>query len=271
METSPSPVTRVLSPVIEAGGDRFSSAFLAVALFIPMSVAVVTYRHLRLDYSVTQWIITLTLAMVLVGTIAGWLSNFPRWSYPYTAFALFFFLVYAIGRDSEESAWENFTFKALILGPVLLIFLVTWLFVRQSHPLGRWCENIRGDWTIFPFFIYSLLAIVINGVLTDIRSVYGLPFLIASALLAIVGGISYILIPNSSKRTLVLAVSATLVWLILAVGSATFWHDRPLRSGIGLGNGYQIAAQYTGYWAIMLGLMLLPVAFRWVRKFSRKI
>ncbi|MCL4561590.1 MAG: hypothetical protein M1281_13380 [Chloroflexi bacterium] len=258
------------SPADKSIEGRLISTLLAVLPFIPFSIAIVTYRHLRLDYSVTAWIQWGALAMLFLGILAGWLNDFPHWSYPYTGIFFGIALIFALGSDRDMTFLENLYIKLVILGPIVLIFALIWWLLRRSHPLRRLFQNARADWTLIPFCIYSFLTLVISIVFTNIRSVYGAPFLAAATLVEIAGVIGYMLLARPAWRISALALAMTLVWAISTLGSATFWHNRPFWIGSGTGNGYQIAAQYAGYWAVMLLVMLLPFAAVWLWRAMKK-
>ena len=109
---------------------------------------------------------------------------------------------------------------------MVLLFLLFWFFTRRRFPLSRLVAGVRRDWTLLAFSVYSLLILVIQVLITNIRSTYGAPYLLFSTLIAMSGAALYILLPRKSWRFAALAVCFTSCWLVIAVGSATYWHGR---------------------------------------------
>ncbi len=239
---------------------------LSVLLFIPPAITVFTYRYLRLDYSITAWIQYCWILGIILGAVIGWLNGFPRWVYPYIFIVVALMIVFSIGSDSDMTLQENLVFKSIVLGPVLLFFALVWFFFRKKHLLSQFFSNMRKDWTLASFGIYGLMTIVISGIFTDIRSVYGAPFLVMATLVLIMGACSYILVEPTDLRYIILATGLTVAWLIAGLGSATFWNGRQAAWMVLPANGLQLAGQYTLMWLVMVILILLPLLVAAIRR-----
>jgi hypothetical protein len=238
--------------------NRIVSLLLAIFPFIPFAVAVVTYRYLRLDYAWTSRISTMAIVLIIAGSIIAWLTNFPRWSYAFITIEIALLLALMIGRDLDMSFTENLIFKLIILLPVIIVFTIIWLLTRRTHPARRFIENIRADWTLIPFMVYSLLPGVISSTYSSIRSAYGAPFLTVSSIFAITGVIIFMRSAQAFRRVAALLIFNTLAWIFMTVGCATYWDGRQLAGMAAPGNGIQIVWQYAGIWAVMVLLMFLP-------------
>jgi hypothetical protein len=233
--------------------------------YLLVAASITTYRYLHLDYDVTAGIQIVTMCLFIIGSVVGWLQGFPRWSYAYFTIIALVFLALLISTDRDMTAAENWYFKLLFLGPVALFYVVLAWLTRKSHSLRRLVGNMRQDWTIFPFCIYSTLLLVVYSFFTDIRSVYGATFLALATLFAVSGACLYLVLPRLSWRLAALVVCLTLTWLAVILCSATFWHGLPDRGTGEILNGWRLAGGYALGWLAMLGLMLLPLAWGRVR------
>ena len=243
---------------------------LSILLFITPSLTVITYRYLRMDYSITAWIQYCWVLGIILGAVIGWLNGFPRWVYPYIFIVVALIIAFSIGSDSDMTWQENLVFKLMVLGPVLLFFALVWFFFRKKHSPSQFFSNMRKDWTLVSFGIYGLMTIVIFGIFTDIRSVYGAPFLVMATLVLIIGACSYILVDQTDLRYFILATGLTVAWLIAGLGSATFWHERQSAWMELPANGFQLVGQYTLIWLVMVLLILLPLLIATIRRVGVK-
>ena len=247
------------------GFELFWSVILVVLPFLTVAANIATYRYLNLNYAITERIQLFAIAAFLALVFVGWIRGFPTWCFPYLTIVVGVFLAFCIGNDSDMTFWENLWWKTMFLGPVVLLFLLFWFFTRRRFPLSRLVQAVRRDWTLIPFTVYNLLLLVIQGFLTDIRSTYGAPYLLFSTLIAMSGAALYILLPRKSWRFAALAISFTSCWLVIAVGSATYWHGRQESWMSTPANGLNLARGYALAWALMLALMCLPLLVRWIK------
>jgi len=247
------------------GVDLFWSAVLVALPFLPIAASIATYRYLHLDYAVTGRIQLFSIVAFLALAFVGWMRGFPAWCFPYLTIVASVFLAMCIGSDSDMTFWENLGWKVMVLGPVVLIFFLFWFFTRRRFPLGKLVEAVRLDWTLIPFTVYNLLLLVIQGLFTDIRSTYGAPYLLFSTLIGMTGAALYILLPRKSWCFAALVVCFTACWLVIAVGSATFWDGRQESWMKAPADGLDLARGYATAWALMLVVMCLPLLVRWIK------
>ncbi len=106
--------------------------------------------------------------------------------------------------------------------------------------------------------------------MTDIRSLYGAPFLFLATLVMVAGAVTYLYVHQPVQRLVVLGLGMTATWLIAGGGSALFWHGRQASWMTQPANGLQLALQYVMYWAAMLALILLPMLIIVIRRATAK-
>jgi hypothetical protein len=242
---------------IRLDGSMLFRVFLAIFPFIAFSISVVTHRYTSLPYTVTGWVQTITLLCMLIGALL------PQWSYPYTMILIYVLFILLLGGDTDMTLAENIFYKSVIFSPVILIFFLIWLLTRRKAPLRLWYLNFPSQWTLLSYLVYGFLPLAINGIFTDIRSIYGAPYLAVTTLFAALGACLYLILQNEKHRLWSLSVCLTLVWAFAALGSATYWHGRQASWSGEIVNGYQLAAEYAAFWVLMLLLMMLPPLLIW--------
>ena len=159
--------------------------------------------------------------IVLVGFTAGWVKDFPRWSYAYIlSVPLLSLLAGAIRMNSTESlVWRSLIF----LGVAAAIAVV---LTRSLRPLTRLVQGVREDWTRLSFALYSLMPIVVWIAFDEISDRFELPFMVALNLILAGGALAYMRSVGPLRRALVLVDALALSWLATAIGNAVYWHGR---------------------------------------------
>jgi len=232
--------------------NRFISVLLAVFPFIPLSIGVAIYRYAH-NWEANAWVSFGSLLLILVLLVAGWIKDFPRWSYPYAILILAFFLVMLVGRDSDMSFSENLIFKLNVLGPFMLLFTSLWLLTRHLRPLPHFFQHLRQDGTLFSLCIYSLLPLLISGIFSGLRTSQVAPFLAAATLVSAAGAGLFMLLPQAGQRLALLGICLTLSWSAIALGSASAT------------TAFQIDVKHVVWWVVTLGLVCAPLLFKSVR------
>jgi hypothetical protein len=229
--------------------DRITSILLAIFPFIPLSIGVAIYRYGK-NWELSSWVSFAGLFLILALLVVAWIKDFPRWSYPYAMLIGWFLFALVAGRDSDMTFKENLIFKTVLLSPFVLLFGLLWLFTRHLRPLPHFFARMRQDGTLFSLCVYSLLPLVILTFFTAFRTSQAAPFLAAATLVSAAGAGLFFLLPKPGQRLVLLGICLTLCWGAIALGKAS------------LADAFQIDLQHVIAWAIMLGLLCVPLFFR---------
>jgi hypothetical protein len=147
------------------------------------------------------------LIVAALGFTAGYLRDFPRWSYAYTG--LFFFTGLSYRGVVQISA---LTYLPLIM---LAICLLVGLAVKRSlKPLGKLFTNLGADASQLSFALYASLPVLTLLLFRDMRQPYFLTSV--SLLAALMLGTTWFYLRASTvwRRSAVLAVSLFVTILI---------------------------------------------------------
>lgn len=236
-----------------------ASLVLALLPFLPLSIAVVTYRYLGLPYDYTNGVHLMYIGLLILGSLGGWRQGFPRWAYPYLSPAVVILAALLIGRDRDMTWSENLGFKLAILGPALLLFLVAWWLLRKRAPLRRLWQNVQADWTLGAFAVYGLLPIALSSFFTEIRSSFGAPYLGLATLAMLGGALAFMSLPTIKGRALALVWFLTLTFVIMGAGAGLYWDRFPDRWTGEIRGAWWAVQQQLICWAALFTALFFPL------------
>lgn len=203
--------------------------------------------------SVSGWFVRveppLYLLCLLFGLVAGWITGWRRWTFPYLGFGIYLvggwimstvndlLWSYASGFHGELGWPQVILFQvagfALILGAFALVLLVAYFLTRVVHRLRMLYVIIRHDWTRLSFGLTIGAVIAMSGsdheedpVLTAL--------VILPSLILLFSALSYLRSTSRSGQ----------VWSLL----------------LGLGLAVSVSILRHG-WYIVYAMMLLPIIF----------
>lgn len=175
--------------------------------------------------------------LVLLGLVVAWLRSFPRWSYPYTGYALLFALWmsrvstpgltmvgYTFGRNDPWGwrAWLPLA-VALLLGIVL---------ARSLRPAVRFVTRAWHDWTLLSLSLYGGLPLLIWLCFDEVHGPLPAGFQVATSLFLAAGAVAYMRSSAGLGRALSLLAGLSAAWLLTTAGVSAYWHGfhRPYAS-----------------------------------------
>lgn len=121
---------------------------------------------------------SLFLLCSLFGLVAGWLTNWRRWVFPYLGFGILLLIAWILNTSNQwlyatspkglTGPFEVFLIRvfafAVILGAFAISAVLIILMLRLVPPLQSLYHRTREDWTRLSFALYVAALIVLNGV-----------------------------------------------------------------------------------------------------------
>jgi len=153
--------------------------------------------------------------LVLIGLGAGVLAGFPRWTYSFLGWALFFVWWWKdMGFYGYASDWR-------IGLPLLAVFAVTLLIRRSWQPLRTLLAGLWRDWTLLALGIYILYTSV-TMLYDENHSPFLLIFIVATTLAVSLGAWGYFRLRVPLLRVLALMGGIGLTAIISAINNTTW-------------------------------------------------
>ena len=218
--------------------ESWTAGVLAVLPFLLPTLVLLgplldaVYAALGWDYSQTKIagsLVGIALALFVLGALlAGWLSGFPRWTYPYLGLVVFVDLMLAnattpglwlFGYDRGRELWGWLAWVPLlaVAATAVIVLLITRPIERQFRLL----TNIWQDWTLLSFALFGMfiLGTLVAG--DEIHSPWERPIAAAGGLLLALGAAAYMRAGTIKWRFLALFCGFTLAFN-LVVGFSTY-------------------------------------------------
>jgi hypothetical protein len=153
--------------------------------------------------------------------------------------------------------------------PLGVAVVVALALTRSFRPLIRLVVGVVTDWTQLSFALYSLATWLLWVSFDGVRDDHVLPYAIAVNAILIVGALVYIRVAGRWQRALSLVAGLGIAWMVMAVGTASYWHGRQgLSSGAPL-NGFVEAAKAVVLLPIAVALLLAPALLALLRRLVR--
>jgi hypothetical protein len=164
------------------------------------------------------------LLIAASGFIAGYVRNFPSWSYAYAG--LFFLISLFIGWSFSDRVdiWLGDFFppgmRAMLLPLICLIPLVICLAITRSlRPLGRFFTNLDGDASQLSFAFFAGWPVLLWLVYADEHSLKIAWFILLQSALLVLGAFFYLRSATVWRRTAALAGATIGSMSIFVVGA----------------------------------------------------
>lgn len=183
---------------------------------------------------------------ILIGFVLGIMKKFPRWSYPYAIYVivlLTFLVTYLFNRTPWDINHEAF---------ILLLVITFFILATRLLPIFRpFNANIRQDWTLLSYTLYSctLVCLTLND--HDITPSLNLMVLLPS-LIGVLGALAYLRLTSAAWRVAVLFASMLFGVLLITI---------PIFSGM-MGT-WQSFLRFIGvlvaFWGVLAALLIAPI------------
>jgi hypothetical protein len=211
--------------------------------------------------------------VILVVAGVAWYQGSPRWSYSYTGFLLVF-TWYLEGFRPPVSSIAGFRFPPYgdlwgkwIWLPLLVTVLIVLVSARSWRPLRQFFQNIRADWTLYTFLLYSTLPWLSWALFDEIRNqTLVVISLLVADLSFCLGAWFYLRVRTLNLRALSLFYSMLPACLITVIATSAYWHGRQESWMMTPGNGYADALRLFIFYAIILLIMFFPALASLVRR-----
>ena len=230
----------------------------AVSNALPASLVGGWWRYLWI------WLLLAGYLGALMGFVLGWVKGFPRWSYGYVlCFPLWSWDLGAL-RISRHAylGWGSVV-------PLGVAALVALGISRSFRPLLRLIKGVLEDWTQLSFALYSMATWLLWVAFDEVRDDYELPFAIAVNAILIAGALVYIRVAGRWRRALSLIAGLGAAWVVMAVGTAFYWHGRTVGLGREPLNGFVEAGRTVSVLPIAVALLLAPALLSLLCRFVR--
>jgi hypothetical protein len=154
---------------------------------------------------------------MVVGTLAGLIQRFPRWSYPYLITLALFLLVNGVARITLLFPPER-----LLVGSHLVILFVFFvvltaivvLIARSLKHFHYLYQSIRQDWTRLSFGLFAYVAFTTGFYGGDHPPPFGISVLLPSTIV-VFGALAHLLSVNRPQRILSLFLALALVSIVI--------------------------------------------------------
>jgi len=207
-----------------------SETLAALALFVLCGLELI-FNEVPFDWPPPGWVRsingTLLAGMVLlppVGLWFGWIKSFPRWSYPYPFFVLFFSWMMA------NTATPGFIFDRELWGwrawiPLAVVVLISLLMTRSLRPLQAFFTNIRADWTLLTFGLFGGVPLLIAVSFDEVDRLYSLYFMVILTILMLGTVFLYLQRQNHKERIAVLGIGIFLIITLTMAVPTIYWFN----------------------------------------------
>jgi hypothetical protein len=189
------------------------------------------YPHPPSGWRTEPWAQTLQAAIILgsllLGFGLGWLRQFPRWSYPYTAFIFTILLFLPVGNLLNSlalglEAWLGLGLAFLWLGGAGLLWLA-----RRWKPLQPLYWGVRLDWTQACYGMSVVASIFFTSIDHDEDPFLALDVILPGLLLAL-AALVYLRLRTRKQRLLALGAGIFLATCVRVIAG------HPLYAAMGL-------------------------------------
>jgi len=244
--------------------EALAGTFFFLATGCALLIAAWPQGLIDLPSSVNSVAAMLAAYLVAVaGFGIGWVKGFPRWSYPYGAYA-FVFALYWMSVATPDVTILNHTFERNELWgwrawvPLLTVVAVAIMVTRSAQPVIRSVRDIRRDWTRLSFAIYGLMPLFVGLCFDEVSNIYEFPFTLMATVILVCGAFAYMHSRQTPPRALSLLIGASVTMAIVAVGNGIYWHGRQETWMAIPSNGIQNAIDVGITGGVVLIVMFLP-------------
>jgi hypothetical protein len=166
-----------------------------------------------------------------IGVAIGWIKSFPRWSYAYILFAIVMSLYMKGVTTPGLELFGVQLFGRQLWGlrawiPFYLAVVIGLIVTRSFEPLFALFSNIREDWTLASFSLFSCLPWFIWVCFDEIERSFSFPFMVVISLIFLITAWFYMRSAQQVQRALILLLSAVLTWALATAANAIYWNGR---------------------------------------------
>ena len=190
--------------------------------------------------------------LVLAGLVFAWKRNIPRWSYLYLGWlgVVILFGGFRNPAAVDPSPW-------LIWLPLFLALLVAVLLHPSLKPIKQSWWNWRKDWSLISFALLSMVEFFVWASYDEMPGPR-LFWMIASAVILILGALGYLRLRTVSGRIFALFGSIALSILLTTFVTAFYWDGVVVPYRADPIDGTQTLWGGLLFTAIVLAVLLLP-------------
>ncbi len=216
------------------------------------------------SYLPRMWlgVLAASYLIVLAGLGAGWVGNFPRWSYVYGGMVLPF-----TGWWMGLVGLRHWILQVDVCLPLLTVIVIAIRLTGSLKALYLFLLQGWRDWTRFSFGLYGLLALLLVIPMGEGERPYGPPYAIAATLVLAGGALLYMRARLSWQRVLALLGGELAAWVVATAGTAMAWNGAGAPVALALANVPEAARETATYWALLALIVLAPAILapvRWV-------
>ncbi len=216
--------------------ESWAGAAAGALCFILVGLQMMAFE-IPIDWALNNWLQVNAVYMLLfwlglgpAGYALGWISGFPRWSYPYTGMAIIMAL-YMTMVATPGIRILGYTFgprdmwglRAFI--PLLLATLIALVFSRPRNQLPRLFGNIRQDPSILSFLLFGFMPLLVMIEFDEIDRLYSLYYMALVAVLMVITAVIYLRLKSGWARSLALIAGTAIIIAITEAGSIAFWQE----------------------------------------------
>lgn len=202
----------------------------------------------------------------LVGIAIGWVKGFPRWVYPYVAFAVLDSLYLMNASTPGISIFGLPLFGRELWGvraclPGLFMVAVVLALTRFSRPLWLFFVNGWKDWTRFTYALFGLMPLINFVSFDEIADSYEMPFQAGLIVIMVLAAAAYLRSATPTGRVLSLLAGFGLCVLIDTIAPTLYWLEN---------DGVDVRGMVTYAIGFMV-LVFLPAAIGLFRRLTTPI
>jgi len=165
-----------------------------------------------------------TLVFPPIGLCIGWIRRFPRWSYPYVAYVLFYSLI------MMNTATPGLLFGRELWGwrawiPLALVVVISLLITQSLHPLRKFFTNIWEDWTLLTLGLFGCMPLLIEMSFDEMDRLFSLYFMVILTFLMVGTVYIYMQRPAHRERIAVLLIGILLTITLTMAVPTIYWHN----------------------------------------------
>lgn len=191
--------------------------------------------ELPLEVQPAQWVESLRglsfwgmLLIPPVGVTIGWITGFPRWSYPYVSLAVFVPMYFANASTPGLTFFGYPTFGRQLWGlraciPLLLGIGIALLAARSFKPFVQFFTQIGQDWTLGSYALSGTLPLVIFISYDEIDRLYSLRDMLVLTAMMLLMALIYLRSRTPRGRRQSVGVGILLILGYTAVSTTVYW------------------------------------------------
>lgn len=214
--------------------ESWASTTIGAMCFLLVGLQMMAFE-IPVDWDLNKWLQENAVYMLLfwlglgpVGFAAGWISGFPRWSYPYTGMA-FIMALYMSNVATPGIRILGHTFGSRDLWgvrsfiPLVLAVLVALIFSRPRNQLPRLLGNLFQEGSILSFLMLGCMPLLVMIPFDEIDRLYSLYYMALVMVLMVITAVLYLRMRSRWGSSLALIIGIAVIIAIVEAGSIVYW------------------------------------------------